>query len=216
MDEFIEKIKIANIFNAFRDSLLSKLDPEPGKLVMHVIPLESLDPMKQIEIKNPVSTDLLRPMGRRGNPRYNADGWRCGSDDSYLQLYRNGIIESVKTFGLYDERGAISGRDIDTELVKCLGSCLAAEKSLGIEPHFLILVSMIGVKGYMLYSDAPGCYYNRESEIGLDKVTIAPIEIKDYETTDVGFILRPALDALWQAADFVGSPFYDTNGNRTI
>lgn len=214
--EFIEKIKLINIFNSFRDGLLSKIDSSPGKIIMHVVPLESLDPMKRIT-SDPMNLllGLLHPMGSTGyNPRYNADGWRSESHNGYLQLFRNGVIESVKTFSVYENKGEISGPDLETGLVTGLGKYLEAEKTLGINPPLLVMVSMIDVKGYVIYQN-PSLGYGSGREIGSDKVVPAPIEVTNYDM-DVGQVLRPVLDTIWQAAGGVGSPFYDMNGNRTI
>lgn len=108
--EIVEEIKLKRIFDSFREDLLSKIEPCTGRIVMHVIPRDSLDPMKQIGATSD-AIGLLRPMGSSGwTPKDNAEGLRSESNDDYIQLFRNGVIESVKTFSVYEDKGNSGAR----------------------------------------------------------------------------------------------------------
>ncbi len=213
--DIVEEIKLKRIFDSFREDLLSKIKPCTGRIIMHVIPRDSLDPMKQIGATSD-AIGLLRPMGSSGwTPRDNAEGLRSESNDDYIQLFRNGVIESVKTFSVYEDKGEIAGPDLENGLITGLRLYLEAEKILGINPPLLVMISMIGVKGHFIYQN-PGLGCGSGYEINSDKVVPAPIKITSYENIDYGQVLKPVLDTIWQAAGIKGSPFYNADGDRNV
>jgi hypothetical protein len=213
LKEIVEEIKLKSIFDSFREDLLSKIKPCTGRIVMHVIPYDSLDPMKQI-VATSDAKERLCPMGSSGGtPRYNAEGLRNESNDDYIQLFRNGVIESVKTFSVYDDNGEIAGPDLEDGLITGLKVYLEAEKILGIEPPLLVMISMIGVEGHFIY---PNPNRSDKYKIDSERVVPAPIEVTSYENIDYGQVLKPVLDTIWQAAGIKGSPFYNADGDRNV
>ncbi len=213
--DIVEEIKLKRIFDSFREDLLSKIKPCTGRIIMHVIPRDSLDPMKQIVATSDAKERLCPMGGSGGTTRYNAEGLRNESNDDYIQLFRNGVIESVKTFSIYDDKGEIAGPNLEDGLITGLKEYLEAEKILGIKPPLLVMISMIGVKGHFIYQN-PGLGCGSGYEINSDKVVPAPIKITSYENIDYVQVLKPVLDTIWQAAGIKGSPFYNADGDRTI
>ena len=89
------------------DAILQGNTPEPlaGKsyLCIHMVPTSAFDPSFSFDITRVREQgEALPPIGRRGwNPRVNFDGllfstpMRAGGAISYVQLFRNGVIEAV-------------------------------------------------------------------------------------------------------------------------
>lgn len=77
---------------------------EGAKIVLHLIPITASDPSQQLDVQKIAShRQKLMPMiWSYGNHRYNLDGfltYSAGSSTrthSYVQMFRNGIIETVE------------------------------------------------------------------------------------------------------------------------
>lgn len=222
---------LADRIKRFRDGRIARIIaddiPVPlgkwPKTVMHLLPIAGLDPTKQIDIKS-ISPKDFKPLGPVGgwNHRINFDGFLTyarNNDslcDSYLQLYRNGAIETVESLMLSPwEPGKkmIPGPQIEDELISALNSYLKAEKSLGFEPPIFAMISLLGVKDYTM-APLSKRFTPHKSEIDRDLLILPDILVEDY-TSDASRLLRPAFDAMWQATGFIGSPSYDESGNRT-
>jgi hypothetical protein len=212
----------------FRNSRLEKiianetpiqLNQQP-KIVMHLLPIAGFDPMEPIDIKSVEYIRILQPLGASGwNHRYNFDGLltysgqRNAPCDSYLQLFRNGVIETVDSNMLGDD---IFGKTIPSKLyertlISASKTYIKFEHDIGFEPPFLLLISMLGINGYTMAVD-PRVFAGQKIAIDRDSLILPDILIEDYES-DVAHLLRPAFDALWQATGFRGSLNYDDNDN---
>lgn len=224
---------LADRIKRFRDGRLARiiandvpvtLDKWP-KTVMHLLPIAGLDPTKQIDIKS-LSPKDFKPLGPVGgwNHRINFDGfltYACNKGagapcDSYLQLYRNGAIETVESLMLGPwgaGKKMIPGLLIERELISALKSYLEVERSLGFEPPIFAMISLLEVKDYAM-APLSRRFAPYRSEIDRDSLILPDILVEDYYTSDVARLLRPAFDAMWQATGFIGSPFYDDYGNR--
>src|SRR5207302_590760 len=72
----------------------------------------------------------------------------------YIQLFRNGIIEAVDTFML-DHKNAdgvpyIPSTTYENKLIEVLPGYLSIQEELGIELPTLIMLSLLGVRGYYM------------------------------------------------------------------
>ncbi len=215
----------------FRDDRISKiiaeetpvlLDPYP-KTVMHIIPITNISQQTQIDLNLITKKKLiLQPLGpyRGWNPRYNLDGFLTvnqfveGTFASYLQLFRNGVIETVDTYMLKSSPDSkqIYITALEEELISALDRLLKAEQELGIQPPFSIMISLIWVKGYTLIGNSRG-FGGRSVPIDRDLLLLPDILVDNYElhATD---ILRPAFDAIWQAAGYSRCFNYSEDGKR--
>jgi hypothetical protein len=88
-------------------------------------------------------------------------------------------------------------------LIKGLEDYIKMEKILEFEPPFFVMISLLGVKGYKI----------SHIEIDRDSLILPDILLEDYESESER-ILRPAFDAIWQAAGIGRSTSYDEEGNR--
>jgi hypothetical protein len=88
-------------------------------------------------------------------------------------------------------------------------------KKFGIEAPFVILISLLSVKGARLpvsESRADVDNWDENDEIERDALLLPDVIVKDY-VEPLGNVMRPAFDALWQALGISGSLCYDEGGN---
>jgi hypothetical protein len=105
---------------------------------------------------------MMKPMYCHGwNERYNLDGLLAHSWDkerrshSYVQFFRNGIIEALEGLLLqpYEGRRTIPSIRYEQELIKSFTDYLSLLKTLNVEPPIFIFLTLLGVKGYSMGID---------------------------------------------------------------
>jgi hypothetical protein len=199
-----------------------------SKTVLHVIPVQSFFQATRIHlgVAAHLHGGLLEPLNalRYEGSRVNLDGLlnfafrlRGPEVESYLQLYGNGIIETVdaKTISanvnnphFISTAKLIPHLSFEQGLIGQIPKYVTALERLGISPPIVIMVTLVGVKDYWM-SMNPG----QIAGAAIDRdVVVAPeiiLEKMDCKPSD----LRPILDAIWNAAGFIGSPRFDPAGN---
>jgi hypothetical protein len=195
--------------------------PEGAKTILHLIPLNAFDPSVRYDL-NLISQDtgLLEPLRSSGwsAPNYNLDGvytysTRDSVAHSYLQLFRSGIVEAVNTSLLERESDGtkiIANVAYEDALLRGLRRYLELQKRLGVEPPVVVMLSLLGVKGYTMYV-GPERRFDVAHPIDRDALLLPEVLIEDLDT-DAGIILRPVLDALWNAAGWPRSINFDDAG----
>lgn len=196
---------------------------ENAKLVLHVLPLGAFDTATKFDlaaIKN--ETSLLMPMRTGGGwsgARHNFDGLYTHADHnalsySYVQVFRNGIVEMVNTSLLdpkFDNRKIIPSVAYEDEFRQALRRCLEIEKKLGAEPPFIIMLSLLGVKDYVM-AVSQRRSFNDGHPIDRDMLVVPEGLIETFEAPP-DKTLRPILDAVWNAAGWPGTINFDEDDN---
>lgn len=221
---------VAERIRAFRaDRLLmigSGNTPVPldkgARIVLHVIPLASMTNDRRIEIMGQ-SQNLLKiaPPGAGGwSQRYNLDGRLTyavagdGKSESYAQLFRNGVIESVAAYRAHGHAPdtIIPSIAFEQDTLEALSNYLQAMRNLGLAPPLYIFLSCVGVAGYSLgvtswrnTIDGPR-YADRDT-------LIVPEILIDEWPQDVATVMRPAFDTIWNAFGYERSFNYDQAGS---
>lgn len=206
-------------------------------LIMHLVPFAAADPTFTVNLKAAVNGPLDRllhpiPEGHIGNfrKRPNLDGVlvylpRTGDDDStttYLQLFRDGSIEAIDAWCVSGADGndrTISGVYVEERLIQSAKDYLQYLTTLTVPYPICLSIRVLGVHGYRLGMRETGFPMHmsktEEFENTFDRDTLVlPDVILEDSSVDVGSAFRPALDALWNASGFEGSPSYDANGIR--
>lgn len=193
-------------------------------LILHLIPLEAFRLGKIYEINKVAQTShaIIPLHSSSWNSRYNIDGYltfniiksRTPYEMSYVQLYRNGIIEAAEDylFQLYKANNAnsiIPISEIELELMKKIPNYLENLQDLEIEPPILISINIFGVKGFGHPSHFGDTY-----PIDREHLNPPDVLIENYNV-DLGKLLKPIFDSLWNACGIPKSPNYDENGNWT-
>ena len=216
----------------FRNSRIGKLiekeSPVPlGKnalIVLQIIPFGSFNPSTTFNLNSIENITLrLNPIyGGSIDQRYNYDGLIImgnTADDlsrSYIQIFRNGIIETVNTNMLRSyqkEAPTIPSGLLEQNILSNLSSFLAIQKQLGISPPFFTMLSLIGVKGFnMAVKHGLDTFKQNQFPIDRDVLLFQENIIEDYET-DLSRIMKPNFDAIWNATGWPRSMNYDELGN---
>ncbi len=136
---------------------------ETAKIVLHLIPIISFNPAQSYDIGKIASRPaIMPPIHCSGwNHRYNLDGFLTYGRDqdkkvySYVQLFRNGIIEAIDGSMLEpNECGfTIPSRVYEQELINSFKSYLNILSALTAEPPMYIFLTLLSVKGYSMAVD---------------------------------------------------------------
>lgn len=221
---FIASESLAERIRDFRSDRIAKiiadetpvmLEPHP-KIVLHVLPIESFSSNITIDLNSVDRASSLRPIYSSGwNNRYNFDGLIAYSSfsesitHSYAQIFRNGSIEAVEAnlLRIRDEKKLIPSIGYEERLINALQGYLELQRQLELRPPILVMLSLLGVKGYMMTGD----WDRQRVPIDRDVLPIPEVFVEDL-TAQASDILRPAFDAVWQSAGWERSFNYDENG----
>lgn len=190
------------------------------KIILHLLPIASLDPVTQINISSIQPNLVPSPLGTSScNFRYNFDGFlhyksylQGKTSYAYLQLFRSGAIESVFVFTSKNEQKIIPSKWYEKQLISALENYLITEKNLGFNLPFFIMLSLIGVKGYEICENKLNLYPLTSYEIDRDILLLPEVIVEEYSANSEN-ILRPLFDAIWQSAGWDCCKNYDKDGN---
>lgn len=193
--------------------------PEGAKTILHSVPLNAFDLAARYDMDLAAQdTGLLQPLRSITGwsaPTYNFDGLytsssREGVAHSYLQVFRSGIVEAANTSLLEhgpEEPKFIASIPYEEALLRGLRRILDLQKRLGVEPPVVVMLSLVGVKSYMMYV-APERRFDGGHPIDRDALLIPEVLVEDLDG-DVDAILHPIFDALWNATGWAGSINFD-------
>ncbi|MDD5734273.1 MAG: ATP-binding protein [Methanothrix soehngenii] len=217
LPEKMRRFRDSRIAKIIADETPIRLNPNP-KIVLHVMPLSSFDPLYQIDLRSPKNNDLINQLepiySMSWNRRYNFDGaLNFNRSDSYVQLFRNGAIEAVdsRLLGENDSK-TISGLALEDKIIHSIDNYLKNENELGIQLPIFIMLSIIGIRDYRIYA-GHGYFSSDKPPIDRDVLILPEVIIESFEA-DIAEALRNPFDALWQAAGWSQSVNYDENGKR--
>lgn len=222
-----EKIK------RFRDDRIGRiiagetpiLMKNPRKVVLHIFPVESVAPHVQIDVKQ--SFEEIRkywPICSSGmSSWFNFDGVLTfdrvhdGLGSSYLQIFRNRVLEAVTTNilgGLVDDTGKhIPSGIFEPKLILSVEGYFKLLKDLNASPPFVIMLTLIGVKGLIMGVDRFS--FSAQQPIDRDLLMLPDILVEDFNV-DAKKVLRPVFDMVWQACGWERSMNYDEKGNWKV
>jgi len=205
--------------------LLANETPVPfydnPKIVLHLIPIISFNPAQRYDIGKIASQpEKMKPIRCGGwNDRYNLDGFLAysgGREDkshSYVQLFRNGIIEAVEGLLLqpYKEQLIIPSIAYEQELIRSLTEYLSALKTLNVEPPIFVFLTLLGVKGYSMAVDTWRYDIEEIHTIDRDILQLPEVTIESYDVS-AEKVLKPCFDSIWNACGFKRSFNYNDEG----
>lgn len=196
------------------------------KFIVHIIPVYAFGSGHDLDMTKLREKQIhLTPIGTTGyNQRYNIDGYLAYDEQktvessetfSYIQLFRNGIIESVCV-----DRNPVdaSRKDIpityyEQLLLDFLSASLQSLKKLEVELPYSLMVTMVGVKHCYLH--IKNAFYIQQNRfIDRDVLQLPDVLIQD-DDQDVGKIMRPIFDAMWNAAGWERCMSYNSEGKWT-
>ena len=185
-----------------------------AKIVLHLVPMKAFDPAmllnlatlhKDLKTIKPIYTSVW-------NGQYNFDGLivyghsimnKKDSIGSYVQIFRNGIIEAVDLRLLLE--GYIRGHLFQEGLIEALPRFLLTQKEIGVEVPIFIMLSMLQVRGFYLHTDIRT---SSPSAIDQDNLMIPEVEIDDWNSDTIQ-VLKPIFDIVWNTVGLPESISYD-------
>lgn len=132
----------------------------------------------------------------------------------YVQIYRTGVIECVDVIRTQQESGkTVRLLAIEDIILKYTDMAWAIQQNLEIETPIILLVSLIGMKDYILDVDDPFAFEDYpEVPLRSNRILLPDILINDYRV-DQKSILKPVFDIVWNAAGLEQSTSYNLDGN---
>jgi Putative DNA-binding domain len=179
--------------------------PAGAKLVLHIIPLGAFELNSSLDVSL-LNQGFPQPLGDQHKSFYgsrlNFDGRLIYQNPgtvafTYLQAFKNGIIESVRSE--VENFKNISSFFQEKDVISSLQDNFDYLNKNGVAPPVLIFLSLLGVRNYKL-----GAHH-----IDRDALLIPEILIEDFDC-DLPAIMKPAFDAIWHAGNYESSKAYDS------
>jgi hypothetical protein len=219
--ERIRNFRAGRLAKLVANDLPVRLEAGP-RLVLHFVPLSAFAPGAKTDLRLlRDETSLLKPMRASGwnGPRYNFDGLYSaaihdGLSYSYVQVFRNGSIEAVNTSMLAPssgERNIIPSVSYEGTLRKMLQRCFEIERKLEVEAPAVVMLSLLGIKGYEL-AVSPSRYYDEGHPIDRNDLIVPEALVESFDVK-VDTPLRAILDPVWNAAGWPHSINFDEADN---
>lgn len=196
-----------------------------GKLLLHLIPVSSFRSRQRFAVTSmrQLATQFP-PLGTSGwDHRFNLDGHvtysPVGSGEgsrSYTQFFRNGIVESVLSGVVKDDRQhgkVLLAEQYERTLLtgfRPFASFLNSFRQIDVQPPIWGFLTITGTKGARIPNDFSFPDENRT--IDRDVLSLPEFVIEELGTNPTA-ILRPVFDLVWNASGFACSVNFDKNGN---
>lgn len=199
---------------------------EGAKIIMHLVPLDSYNDQSKINLNTTANNELLAPMYNYGfSNQINLDGRLYystrtnGENWTYLQLYRNGVIEAVDV-GMLESTDVNENRDdtqlyiasvgYEEELIKSLERYLKFYRENSFNVPIVLGLSLVGVKGYRM-GITNGFRFDSGHPIDRDSVHLPDLLIDSYDKP-ASQILHPLFDLIWNACGLISSRNFNEEG----
>lgn len=203
LGEKIRNFRIDRINKILTNNSPIPLDSS-ARLVLHLIPLDSFSRVSALDISTLelYQTGKLSPIAIRGyNIKFNFDGLLRYDVNAYLQLFRNGIIETTINM-TYD--GNISQSYFEKRIVESVTDYIEALKGLNINPPIAAMLSYVNVKQNRL-----GYGYEVGDEISENVLSPSEIII---DNGNIPNTLKSIFDTLANASGYARSLSYNEKG----
>jgi hypothetical protein len=202
--------------------------------IMHVAPLSAFEGARDFRLdlqQHPQQMFTAFPPigGQVGQVRINVDGGLVLSNvqangkshRAYVQIFHSGIVEAVDSSFLMGDgtpQSPLRLTSLRTEatIVQSSHIYLQSLQARGALPPYVVLVSLVGVKG-VPYSFAMGGGTMFEDEAGMldrDQFHFSEMVIEDvpFDRYEYAKLIRPLLDQTANAAGRAASPSFDQTG----
>lgn len=193
-------------------------------LVLHLIPLSSFAGNEQ------VSVDRLLTLRARVRPlqagsfdhRITLEGLMAfcpatAGEMGYTHLYRNGIVEAVDTYVMRRAVGGARGIPaviLDQMILVAVREYRDVLSGLGFAAPLFAHVALLGAKGLTLQRPRTAQTWDSPRPLDRDILTLPVATIPDLHSP-VEQVMRPSIDAMWNAFGVAKSDDFDVEGNWT-
>jgi len=224
---FIASDTLERKLKEFRLDRISQIVADEGpvkqgngaKIIVHIMPLNSFNMGARYDVKDmyqKLEQRSLRTLYGSGHmSRINFDGVLAfsptyeGISDSYMQIFNNGIGESVNTSMLDNSQKLIPCICYEKEIIKFVEKYLKYITELEINPSYFIAVTLVNIKGYKM--ETRHILHPYSNEIDRDILLIPGIVVEDLEKP-IDSQLKPIFDSIWNSCGRMGSSNYNNEG----
>jgi hypothetical protein len=194
-------------------------------LVIHVAPFSSFNvgAVVSLEEVQQKAAALPPPGGRAVDYRVNFDGMLMLSNAdpaatfqrAYVQVFRSGVIEAATSSLLRGKKPRLTSLNLEGTILLPAVPYLTALQSLGVDPPYALLVSLVGVKGVQMVSGVD-TWSRDDPEVILDRdqFHFAEVIIESIPRSVQGLavMVRPLLDQIANVAGLLRSPGFAPDG----
>lgn len=202
-------------------ALQASAGPRPlvgeGRLVLHIVPVAevSLD-MRRVHARR----DSFVPIGSMSQTSsFNYYGFineRGGEQNhGYTQVYRNGALEATKASILrtHHNRLAIPGIGLEDSFFQRLASYIDGLQDVDVPPPLIVMLTLEGVGGAHYVVSEQLWDDGWPPTLPENTIVLPECVIEDYgEEVTYHQAVKPALDALWNAAGRASAGSFDDEG----
>lgn len=199
--------------------------PDIPKIVLHIVPLQSIeDGTNQLSIQQ-LNDGRLFPVATHGyNSRVNMEGvlnfkQSYGSDnyEAYVQLYRNGIIETVnaellKVHNVQKLIYLVQDYNLEESVFLFVQASLELLKKRQTPTPVYLFLHLLNVKGYAISANRLREFAFGQRVIDKQDLQLPEIVLQDYPEK-IDAILKDWFDSIWNACGFEKSLSFDHEGN---
>jgi hypothetical protein len=222
---FIQSEAVPERIRRFREERLGRIVAgeapvvlaDGARIVTHVVPIRTMTMASQYDPACFVNREAIYPPGGGCTAmRPNLEGYVTSSGDQrgalgYAQFFRNGAVEAVSVTPVESPNGNfLPCEGYEQEILRWSAQCFKILRSLGIDPPFSVMLSLLGMKGVDLYV---GPRLHRHSAPINRDVLALPDVLFDGSIEDVASGLRPLFDLVWQTFGYARSFNYDESGH---
>jgi hypothetical protein len=201
-----------------------------GSVVIHVVPLSAFDatptilPLGEIER----NYNSFAPIGSRmpSGVGINFEGVlkvsnfdpQAAQHRAYVQLYRNGIIETVDSSVIARASGSPIISGLDDKLIHEIMRSLNDLMQVGIEPPYVVLASLLSVAGARLHlvrnPNDPAWFDHLSPSLERDQYHFDEVIFETVPTSpaECAIVMRPILGQIANTGGRAASPVFDEEG----
>ena len=221
LSERIRNFRLERVGSIFANDTPIVMKDSP-KLVLHIIPLSAFGASANYDVTRLGRGNLadLSPIcGGIRRHQFNFDGFlTCSRDPSvsqpncYLQVFRNGIIESVDGLTLDDKQTKTYPATIyEHDLLAAIPRFLKIQNNIGVEAPLLLMVSLLKVAEFSIVRNPHGSVTNR-TNFGRENLITPEVMLESFDE-DIYVKMRPVFDTIWNSGGHESCPNYDRQGN---
>jgi hypothetical protein len=141
-----------------------------------------------------------------------ATGGQSPLSNTYTQIYRNGIIEAIRTDLLKTSLPKfIHLLRFEETVLTYLPDCFKVLREIGCGAPVAVAITLVGVGGFSIMHPNEHFGLNTGAAIS-ENVLRPPYIVVDNLDVHLDKLLKPAFDWIWNAAEFQSSPFFNSDG----
>jgi hypothetical protein len=190
-------------------------------VVLHLVPADALASTTKLRpLPRVDDVGNLRPMRSGGwNPKTNADGIMChggawGGDEAptYVQLFRNGVIEAAKSWAdPMEPEPTLPSIAYEEAVFDVLPLYLGVQRELGVSPPIFVMVTIARVAGMRMGLSARENTWGEDEPFRESELLLPEGVLESFDQA-AGPLLKATFDIVWNAVGLPRSLNFDDDG----